>query len=128
MSLQLPAHCSALLSSKSHSGLTFAEIASRLNKPEVWTTALFFGQARCDEPTAKAIVSTMGIPPVYEFHWGDHPEVRTMSDEMVVSGLMGRGSGSMGVDGMVVRGATWESPPKVSLTWMVGCGLSSRTR
>jgi cyanate lyase len=110
----VPAHSTALLAAKASSGKTFDQIASAINKPEVWTTALFFGQTRCDEETAKKIVEVLSIGDTYSYAWGDSPEEKTVSGKSVVMGLAGEGSGSMGVDGMTVRGGTWDGPPKVS--------------
>lgn len=93
----LPSHSTTLLAAKTASGKTFDEIASAIDKPEVWTTALFFGQTRCNEETARAIAKVLNV-----------------GDESVVMGLCGKGSGSIGVEGMTVRGGTWDGPPKVS--------------
>jgi cyanate lyase len=96
--LDVPAHSTALLAAKAKSGKTFDQIAEEINKPEVWTTALFFGQTRCDEETAKKIVAALGIE----------------SGEALVMGLAGKDEGSMGVEGMTTRGGTWDGPPQVS--------------
>ncbi|GFZ49025.1 cyanase [Saitozyma sp. JCM 24511] len=112
MSFEIPSHCTALLAAKAGSDLTFAEIAKAIGKPEVWTTAVFFGQARTDEATAKKLVEMLKIPPQYRYYWGEDPGTKTITDENIVDGLAGRGSGSMGVKGMVVRGGTWDGPPK----------------
>jgi hypothetical protein len=55
----LPAYCIALLSLKSTSELTFAEISTKISKPEVWTTSLFFGQARTDKATAEELLKVL---------------------------------------------------------------------
>lgn len=112
---ELPSYCHALLAAKSGTTLTFAEIAKSIEKPEVWTTALFFGQARCDAETAKKVVDLLKLGVTNSYVWGSDPQQRNITDEMVVDGLAGKGAGSMGVSGMVVRGGTWDGPPKVSL-------------
>lgn len=104
MTMNLPPHCTALLSAKAESKLTFSEIAQKISKPEVWTTALFFGQAHADEATAKAIVNTLEIGSSVSYG----PENKSMSVQMIEGGLSGKG----GIDGMVSRGRTWEWPPK----------------
>lgn len=127
MSFEIPSHCTALLAAKAGSDLTFAEIAKAIGKPEVWTTAVFFGQARTDEATAKKLVEMLKIPPQYRYYWGEDPGTKTITDENIVDGLAGRGSGSMGVKGMVVRGGTWDGPPKVRAPALIGallCGLT----
>ena len=111
MTMDLPHHCTALLSAKANAGLTFAELAQKISKPEVWTTALFFGQAHADEPTAKAIIEALNLKEDAQISYG--PENKVMSTDRVISGL----SGKNGVDGMVTRGGTWEWPPKVILTF-----------
>jgi cyanate lyase len=110
---ELPSYCHALLAAKSGTTLTFAEIAKSISKPEVWTTALFFGQARCDLETAKKVVEVLKLGVTNSYVWGSDPQQRNITDEMVVDGLAGKGAGSMGVSGMVVRGGTWDGPPKV---------------
>lgn len=112
---EIPSYCHALLAAKSGTPLTFDDIAKAIGKPEVWTTALFFGQARCDEETAKKIVEVLKLRVTNDYVWGSDPQQRTVTDEMVIDGLAGKGAGSMGVSGMVVRGGTWDGPPKVSL-------------
>ena len=118
---ELPSYCHALLAAKSGTTLTFDDIAKAIGKPEVWTTALFFGQARCDAETAKKVVEVLKLDIKNDYVWGSDPQQRTVTDEMVIDGLAGKGAGSMGVSGMVVRGGTWDGPPKVS---RVGSGLS----
>jgi cyanate lyase len=123
MSFEIPSHCTALLAAKAGSDLTFAEIAKAIGKPEVWTTAVFFGQARTDEVTAKKLVEMLKIPPQYRYYWGEDPGTKTITDENIVDGLAGKGSGSMGVKGMVVRGGTWDGPPKVRASAPMGALL-----
>ena len=103
--MNVPPHCTALLAAKSESGITFAELAQKISKPEVWTTALFFGQAHADDSTAKAIIDALGIGSSVSYG----PENKSMSVQLLTAGLSGKG----GIDGMVTRGGTWEWPPKV---------------
>ncbi|RSH79113.1 Cyanate hydratase [Apiotrichum porosum] len=91
----LAPHCQTLMEAKQASGKTFAEIAAAIGKPEVWTAALFFGNAVTDAETAAKIATEIGL-----------------KDEVAVKGLAGKGPGSLGVDGMIVRGQNWEWPPK----------------
>jgi cyanate lyase len=110
MSLNLPAYCTALLSLKATSELTFAQIAEQIQKPEVWTTALFFGQARTDVKTAEAILKVVkgdGMISYLDEYTGQE---KVFSPSMIIKGLS---SGLAGNGGMVQRGATWEWPPKV---------------
>ena len=110
-----PPHAQLLFELKRQSGLTFAEIAERLGKAEVWTTALFFGQAKTDRDTALRLLSIVdpdrerrgfidirlpGAPNSVEIFWED-----------VLEGLCGN---LLGAQGMITRGETAEWPPKVS--------------
>lgn len=104
----LPPHLSALLSSKGQLGLTFAEIAEKIGKPEVWTAAVFYGQAVPDEPTAQKLLDILRI-----------------GSQVEMNALLGK---STGVRGMVERGAQWECPPKVRvsvLATLKGLGSSA---
>ncbi|WWD21937.1 cyanate hydratase [Kwoniella shandongensis] len=112
--LDLPPHCHALLAAKTASNLTFAEIAKAVHKPEVWTTALFYGQATTDEPTAKALFEFLGGDKFLQSYNDDYSEdgKRGMTATKLVGALSGKGEGNMGVTGMVTRGGTFEMPPK----------------
>lgn len=96
MSSDLAPHCETVLAAKAASGLTFAQIADKTGKPEVWLAALFFGNATTDAETAAKIAQVIGL-----------------KDEAAIKALGGKGPGSLGVEGMVVRGRNWEWPPKV---------------
>ncbi|WVR04335.1 cyanate hydratase [Kwoniella sp. DSM 27419] len=112
--LDLPAHCSALLVAKTLSGLTFAEIAKSIDRPEVWTTALFYGQATTDDKTAQAIYDVLGKDDFLQKYNAEYkqPEQVALTKERLVNGLAGKGEGNMGVQGMVTRGGAIELPPK----------------
>ncbi|KAK8846629.1 cyanate hydratase [Kwoniella newhampshirensis] len=112
--LDLPPHCRALLAAKTASNLTFAEIASSVHRPEVWTTALFYGQATTDDTTAEAIFELLGNSSLLENYNRDFVADGgvKMTKERLVGGLSGRGEGNMGVKGMITRGGTFEVPPK----------------
>ncbi|WVQ97717.1 cyanate hydratase [Kwoniella sp. CBS 9459] len=112
--LDLPAHCSALLVAKTMSGLTFAEIANAVDKPEVWTTALFYGQATTDESTAAAIYELLDKDNFLENYNKDYLPAgqASITKQRLIGGLAGVGEGNMGVKGMVTRGGSIELPPK----------------
>ena len=128
MSAPLPAYCTALLSWKSDSGITFAEIAAQLGKPEVWTTALFFGQAKTDDETARKLlaITQTDYNDTLKYYTIDDPTVKHCPGWAVVHGLSGKGVDSRGVDGMVTRGGTWEWPPKVKQCDMITTHTSER--
>ncbi|KAJ9107648.1 hypothetical protein QFC21_001108 [Naganishia friedmannii] len=83
----LPPACHALLEAKASKGLTFEQIAEKLGKPEVWTAALFYGQAKPDEPTLSKL-----------------SEILSIDSATLQSGLGGSYT--------VHRGETWTWPPK----------------
>ncbi|ODN75198.1 cyanate hydratase [Cryptococcus amylolentus CBS 6039] len=110
----LPYHCKAILAAKSETGKTFDDIAKSIGKPEVWTTALFYGQATTNEETANAILNALGGQGLFD-QLSDH---RTASGdeqiiyEKVLKGLSGKGEENYGVPGLIQRGATIDLPPK----------------
>jgi len=108
----LPLYCKCLLAMKATGGFTFAHIAERLAKPEVWTTALFFGQAKCDLQTASMLIiilSDDGPGQTFLFQDPESGAERQVARELVLSGLQGLGVVN---GGMVTRGGTWDMPPK----------------
>jgi cyanate lyase len=123
MSAPLPAYCTALLAWKTESNLTFSAIAEKLGRPEVWTTALFFGQAKTDEETAQKLLELAGTPAdgLVKYATIDDPSEKTIPASSIIKGLCGKGVDSKGVDGMITRGGTWEWPPKVRNRVGSGC-------
>ncbi|KAI5451195.1 Cyanate hydratase [Naganishia albida] len=83
----LPAACHALLDAKAKKGLNFEEISKQIGKPEVWTAALFYGQAKPDEATLTKLSEVLEI---------EHSTLQT--------GLGGAYT--------VHRGESWTWPPK----------------
>jgi hypothetical protein len=77
--------------------------------------------------TAKKIVEVLKLDFKNDYVWGSDPAQRTVTDEMVIDGLAGKGAGSMGVSGMVVRGGTWDGPPKVCIHSLGDCPLVNLT-
>jgi len=51
-----------LLEAKKAKGLSFADLAKKLGRDEVWVAALFYHQARADETEAKTLLETLGLP------------------------------------------------------------------
>ncbi|WOO77548.1 Cyanate hydratase [Vanrija pseudolonga] len=87
----LHAHSVTLLEAKQRSGLTFAQIAEKVGKEEVWVATVFFGNMYADDETAAKIAAAVGL-----------------SDEATIKAVAGKGPASLGVDGMVVRKPSWE--------------------
>lgn len=53
----------AILEAKERLGLTFAEIAGKVGRHEVWTTSAIYGQAQMDASEAAALVGLLGLDP-----------------------------------------------------------------
>jgi cyanate lyase len=51
-----------ILTAKRARGLTFQELADRLDKDRVWLAAALFGQHPFDAPTAEAVVDLLALP------------------------------------------------------------------
>lgn len=111
----LPLHLEALHKAKTDSRLTFAQIATKINKPEVWTAAVFYGQARPDEETAAAIVHAVLPGSNVMLQTRGSAERIAVSPDIIVQELAGMGQSNLGVGGMVLRNQGVESVPKVSL-------------
>jgi cyanate lyase len=62
-----------ILAAKADKGLTFAEIAAKVQRHEVWTTAAIFGQAQMDETEAAALVELLELGPEVAATLCDHP-------------------------------------------------------
>ncbi|KAG8740330.1 Cyanate hydratase [Ceratobasidium sp. 414] len=44
--LGLPPACKQLMDAKARKGMSFADVGKAIGKDEIWTAALFYGQAR----------------------------------------------------------------------------------
>ncbi|KAI0053266.1 Cyanase [Auriscalpium vulgare] len=58
----LPPVISQLLEAKARKGLTFEQIAQKINKDEVWVAALFYGQAKGSPEELAALATVLGFP------------------------------------------------------------------
>ncbi|WVN88862.1 cyanate hydratase [Cryptococcus depauperatus CBS 7841] len=112
MTFDLPYHCKGLLAAKQESGLTFDQLAQKIGKPEVWTTALFYGQASTDEATARAILEALDFEETIRTYNADRESHNRFFAPRVLRGLVGKEDGNLGVKGLTIRGGTWEVPPK----------------
>ncbi|KAG7529520.1 hypothetical protein FFLO_05588 [Filobasidium floriforme] len=79
--------CHLLLEAKAKKGLTFEKIAESINKPEVWTAAVFYGQAKPSSDDLAKLGEVLGL---------DQEQLKS----------------SFGDHHMVHRGETWTWPPK----------------
>lgn len=59
---RLPSHSSALFEAKTAKALTFADLAAKLNRSEVYVAALFYGQAQADTSDISNLSAALGIP------------------------------------------------------------------
>jgi len=59
---RLPAYSQTLFTAKSNKGLTFADIASHLNRDEVAIAALFYGQATASPADIDKLSALLDIP------------------------------------------------------------------
>ena len=126
MSSELPLHLEALHKAKTESGLTFAQIAEKVGKPEVWTAAVFYGQARPDEETATAIVAAVLPGSNVMLQVRGAVERVAVSPDIIVQELSGKGQSNLGVPGMVVRNQTVDSIPRVSAVTIPAEGLGRK--
>ncbi len=84
-------HCSErILAAKAESGLTFADLASKVGRSEVWTTAAIHGQAQMDERGAGAICESLGLGPEVAAALRSHPMRGSLDDPVPVDPLLYR--------------------------------------
>lgn len=124
MPTETPLHLLALQKAKSESGLTFAQLADKIAKPEVWTAAVFYGQARPDEETAAAIVNALTPGSNVMIQTPGSADRIAVSPDIMIQELSGKGQSNLGVQGMVVRNETVESVPRVCV--LVHCSERAR--
>ncbi|WWC87304.1 cyanate hydratase [Kwoniella dendrophila CBS 6074] len=112
--MDLPLHCKVLLQAKISSGLTFQQIAEKIEKPEVWTAALFYGQAVTDEETSIKIYEVLGEETFIADYNHNYllPNTSKLTKDKVINGLLGKSENSLGVSGMVDRDKGIEMPPR----------------
>jgi cyanate lyase len=59
---RLPSHSNLLFQAKTDKSLTFADLASKLNRSEVYVAALFYGQAQADASDIAGLSQALEIP------------------------------------------------------------------
>ena len=66
-------HCTEeILAAKGQRGVSFAEIAIKVGRSEVWTTSAIFGQAQMDAAEATALVEFLDLGPEVATGLQDH--------------------------------------------------------
>ena len=62
-----------ILAAKEAKGLTFAELAKKVNRSEIWTTALIYGQSKATKEEAKTLCAALGLPTEVEAFLTEFP-------------------------------------------------------
>jgi len=62
MTSRLPTHSTPLFAAKTAKSLTFADLAQKLNRSEVYVAALFYGQAQADAHDISGLSAALDIP------------------------------------------------------------------
>ncbi|KAJ9093230.1 hypothetical protein QFC19_008436 [Naganishia cerealis] len=98
----LPPACHALLDAKTKKQLSFAQISEMIGKPEVWTAALFYGQAK----TPRSLFPGLALTP-------PQPDAETLTKLSQVLDIFEPAlHEGLGGSYTVHRGETWTWPPK----------------
>ena len=79
-----------VLAAKAERGLSFADIASKVGRSEVWTAAAILGQARMDEAEATALVESLGLGPDVAAIMQEHPMRGSLDEPVPVDPLLYR--------------------------------------
>jgi cyanate lyase len=83
--------CTAvILEAKAERGLTFADIAAKVGRSEVWTASAIFGQARMDADEAEALVTTLGLTADVAVALQAHPMKGSLDGPVPVDPLLYR--------------------------------------
>ena len=79
-----------ILEAMGEHALTFADIAAKVGRSEVWTTSAIFGQARMDAEEAGALVDVLGLGPEVAAALQDHPQKGSLDGPVPVDPLLYR--------------------------------------
>jgi cyanate lyase len=80
----------AILAAKAKSAMTFADIAVKVGRSEVWTTSAIFGQAQMEPEEADALVETLGLGHEVATALQDHPLKGSLDGPVPVDPLLYR--------------------------------------
>ena len=80
----------AILAAKAAEGLTFAEIAEKVGRHEVWTTAAILGQAQMSPDEAAAVAGLLRLAPEVTETLQQHPMRGSLDDAVPVDPLLYR--------------------------------------
>lgn len=79
-----------ILEAKAGQDLSFADIASKVGRSEVWTTAAIFGQAQMDADEADALVEALQLNPEVAATLQTHPMRGSLDGPVPVDPLLYR--------------------------------------
>jgi cyanate lyase len=79
-----------ILDAKAERALTFADIASKVGRSEVWTASAIMGQARMDAGEADALVALLGLGPEVATALQSHPLKGSLDGPVPVDPLLYR--------------------------------------
>jgi cyanate lyase len=79
-----------ILEAKDQGSLTFADLAAKVGRSEVWTTAAIFGQAQMDADEAGALVECLGLGADVAAALQDHPMKGSLDGPVPVDPLVYR--------------------------------------
>lgn len=79
-----------ILEAKGERALTFADVAAKIGRSEVWTTSAIFGQARMDPSEAEALVALLGLGPDVAAALQAHPMKGSLDSPVPVDPLLYR--------------------------------------
>ena len=79
-----------ILAAKAGKGLTFAEIAGKIGRSEVWTTAAIFGQAQMDGSEAAGLCDLLGLGSEVALALQAHPMRGSLDSTVPVDPLIYR--------------------------------------
>ena len=80
----------AILQAKGQRGISFAEIASKVGRSEVWTTAAIYGQAQMNADEAGALVELLDLGPDVGSALQQHPMRGSLDTTVPVDPLLYR--------------------------------------
>jgi cyanate lyase len=79
-----------IVEAKAERSVTFADIAAKVGRSEVWTAAAVLGQAQMDAQEAGAVVELLGLGPDVASALQDHPMRGSLAEPVPVDPLLYR--------------------------------------
>lgn len=100
--MNFPEATEKLLEAKHKKGVTFAELAEKLDRDEVWVAALFYRQARASDSEAETLVKALGVDKEVAVELTDFP-VKGLGPKVPTDPLVYRFYEIMQVYGMPMK-------------------------